>query len=254
MVSKCFPITYSEVAMSSDGQRAGHHARFRSLRLLRVLLFLGVGLAAVGFGFRYFRLASAQQEKIAQLESAIQGLKGAMNVDSARQYSIQKVIAIIDRFNFQMPSPQKYEIANEIYEMSMKYSNLEMDLICATITQETGKTWNPQSVSKAGAMGLMQIMPTTGMYVAQYESLPWTTPENILFDPIYNIRIGCRYLSSLIDFFNDTEGALAAYNGGERRASLWLRQDKAEGILWNETQNYYPSVLKLAAEYRLMNL
>jgi soluble lytic murein transglycosylase len=240
--------------MSIDGQNAGNQSKFRSLRLLRIFFALLIGLTAVGFGFRYYMLSAEQQTKIAQLESAMQSLKGAMQVDTARQYSIQKIIVIIDRFNAGMSSPDKYEIANEIYEMSLKYTNLNIDLICATITQESGKTWNPQVVSPAGALGLMQVMPATGMYVAQYETITWTSAENVLFNPIYNIRIGCRYLSSLIDFFDDTEAALAAYNGGERRASLWMKNDKADGILWDETQNYYPSVLKFAEEYRLMSL
>ncbi len=240
--------------MSTDGQNAGHDAKYRTLRLLSIVFSVAIGLTAVGFGFRYFSLASLQREKIEQLEGAIQSLKGAMNVDTARQYSIQKIIMIVDRFNPQMPSPEKYEIANEIYEMSLKYTNLDIDLICATITQESGKTWNPRSLSKAGAMGLMQVMPATGMYVAQYEMITWTSAEDVLYDPIYNIRIGSRYLSSLIGFFNDTEAALAAYNGGERRAALWIKSDKADGILWNETQNYFPSVLKFAEEYRQMSL
>lgn len=232
---------------------AGNSERFGTSRLLRMALFLSVTLAAAGFGFRYFALSSVQQEKIAQLERAIQNLKAAMHVDSARQYSIRKVISIIDRFNPEMPSPEKYEIANEINEMSMKYANLDIDLICATITQESGKTWDPQSLSPAGALGLMQVMPATGMYVAQSEAINWTTPEEVLFNPIYNIRIGCRYLSSLVNFYKDVEGALVAYNGGERRASLWMREDKAHGILGQETQSYFPSVLKLAEEYRMVS-
>jgi soluble lytic murein transglycosylase len=240
--------------MSIDGQNAGTQPKSRSLRLLRIFFALSIALTALGFGFRYYMLSAAQQTKIAQLESAIQGLKGAMQVDAARQYGIQKIIVIVDRFNPRMSSPEKYEIAKEIYEMSLKYTNLNIDLICATITQESGKTWNPQVVSPAGAMGLMQIMPATGMYVAQYESITWTSAEQVLFNPIYNIRIGCRYLSSLIDFFDDTEAALAAYNGGERRAALWMKNRKADGILWDETQNYYPSVLRFAEEYRMMNL
>lgn len=240
--------------MSIDGQNAGNQPMHRSLRLLRIFFALSIALTAIGFGFRYYMLSTAQQAKITQLENAIQSLKGAMQVDTARQYSIQKIIMIVDRFNPKMSSPEKYEIANEIYEMSLKYTNLDIDLICATITQESGKTWNPQVVSPAGALGLMQVMPATGMYVAQYESITWTSAEQVLFNPIYNIRIGCRYLSSLIDFFDDTEAALAAYNGGERRASLWVKKDKANGILWDETQNYYPSVLKFAEEYRMMSL
>lgn len=240
--------------MSIDGQNAGNQFKSRSLRLLRIFFALVIVSTVIGFGFRYYMLSSAQQAKISQLESAIQSLKGAMQVDTARQYGIQKIIVIIDRFNPGMSSPEKYEIANEIYGMSLKYTNLNIDLICATITQESGKSWNPEVVSPAGALGLMQVMPATGMYVAQYELITWTSAENVLFNPIYNIRIGCRYLSSLIDFFDDTEAALAAYNGGERRAAMWMKSDKADGILWNETQNYYPSVLKFAEEYRMMNM
>jgi soluble lytic murein transglycosylase-like protein len=72
-------------------------------------------------------------------------------------------------------------------------------------------------------------------------------------DPVYNIRIGCRHLSTLMGLFKDTEGALAAYNGGQHRASLWIREGKAGGILWDETQGYFPSVLKFAQEFRLKN-
>ncbi|MCI0618374.1 hypothetical protein L0244_35805, partial [bacterium] len=115
--------------MSIDGQNAGNQSKFRNLRLLRIFFTLSIGVIAVGFGFRYYMLSAEQQTKISQLESAMQSLKGAMQVDTARQYNIQKIIVIIDRFNSGMSSPEKYEIANEIYEMSLKYTNLNIDLI-----------------------------------------------------------------------------------------------------------------------------
>ncbi|MCG8607654.1 lytic transglycosylase domain-containing protein [bacterium] len=143
----------------------------------------------------------------------------------------------------------KSKIAAEIYRMSLKYPNLDIDLICATITHESGRTWNPKSTSPAGALGLMQIMPATGQWLAKYEGINWTKAKDILYDPIYNIRMGSRYLSALIETY-DLEGGLAAYNGGSKRVELWLAQNKAAGILWPETRTYVPHVLKIYKQYK----
>jgi soluble lytic murein transglycosylase len=156
--------------------------------------------------------------------------------DSVRVYSVQKIIAIINRFNPQMETNP----------------NLDIDIICAVITYGTSRTWNPEVVSGSGAMGLMQILPTTGMNVAQYEGIKWTSPEDILFNPIYNIRLGCRYLSSFIGEY-DLDGGLAAYNGGESRAAEWVRRGRPAGILTETTASFVVSVLKIYEEYRQMN-
>ncbi len=224
--------------------------RTRSIaKILGLFVFSSV---LIGFTFRFASITHDQRERIRELERSLQTLKAAINVDSVRQYNIQKVINIINRHNPDMPSDLKYQIANEIYEMSIKYANLDVDLICATITHESNHTWDPKIVSRAGAMGLMQIMPTTGMYVSQLEGIPWTTPEEVLFNPIYNIRIGSRYLSSMISIY-DVDGGLAAYNGGERIASLWIKNDRDDNVLWAETRKYIPSVLKLYEQYQNMN-
>jgi len=152
-----------------------------------------------------------------------------------------------------MPSGMKYEIADEIYNMSVKYTNLDVDLICATITHESGSTWEPEVVSEAGAMGLMQLMPALGLWIAHYEGITWTSPEEVLFNPIYNIRIGSRMLSTFINMY-DLEGGLAAYNGGEKRAAIWIANNKADGILWSETSNYIPYILKYYQQYKTLTL
>lgn len=198
-------------------------------------------------------LPPAKDIEIAELARAVQQLETAVRVDRVRHYRIQKITGIMNHYNRNMSSPEKYEIADAIYQASLKYTNLDIDLICATITHESARTWNPRVVSPPGAMGLMQVMPVTGKYVAQYEMIKWTSAEEVLFNPVYNIRIGCRHLSAMMELFKDTEAALAAYNGGQYRASLWMREGKAGGILWDETQNYFPSVLKFAGEFRLMN-
>lgn len=220
---------------------------------LQVTILLLVLITAFGFSYKYFT-KDETNEKMMRLERTLQDLRAALHSDSIREYNIQKIMAIMDNFNKTVPSDLKYEIANEIYQMSIKYDNLDVDLICATITHESALTWDPKVKSEAGAMGLMQIMPTTGMYVANYESITWTSPEDVLYNPIYNIRIGCRYLSSLIDYFDDVDAGLAAYNGGQKQAALWLASGKSDGILWAETQHYVPAIMKLYLQYQGLNI
>ncbi|MBN1997097.1 transglycosylase SLT domain-containing protein [candidate division KSB1 bacterium] len=212
------------------------------------VLLLAVTVVVIYGVFDKIRHQAEQEVKITQMERTILGLRSTINIDAKRQYQIQKITHIIDLYNVDMPAHKKYEIAEEIYSMNEKYSNLNVDLICATITHESAGTWDPEIVSPAGALGLMQVMPTTGMFVATFEDIMWTSAEEILFDPIYNIRIGCRYLSSLIASY-DVDGGLAAYNGGEHRAALWLGSGKAHGILAQETQEYVPAVTKLYSEF-----
>lgn len=187
--------------------------------------------------------------KVLELGKSVQAIAALAQFNNSYQNDEQKIITIMNRFNKEMPAAKKQAIANEILEMTLKYPNLDIDLICATITHESARSWNPKVVSKAGAMGLMQIMPRTGKWLAKSEGVEWTSTEAVLFDPIHNIRLGTRYLSKLIDTY-DLEGGLAAYNGGWKRAKKWLANDKADGILWAETRSYIPHVLKLYDKYR----
>ena len=99
----------------------------------------------------------------------------------------------------------------------------------------------------------MQIMPATGKWLSKYEGISWTGDKEVLFNPIFNIRLGTRYLSALIETY-DLEGGLAAYNGGHKRVKLWLANDKADGILWPETRDYIPFVLNLYDEFKSKSL
>jgi soluble lytic murein transglycosylase len=187
--------------------------------------------------------------ELEQLQLQAEQLKSFAKIDKNRKYNIDKVISVINRFNSAMPEEQKYQIASEISNVSLKYDNLDVDLICATITHESALSWDPAIVSNAGAMGLMQVMPSTGEFLAKIEGIDWTSSEEILFDPIVNIRLGSRYLSSLIELY-EIDGGLAAYNGGGKRAAMWVAQNRADGILYDETQKYVPAVLSLYDQFR----
>ena len=225
-------------------------SKYKTLFLVTLVFVFSISM--LGFTAKYLYMTRYDRQ-IQTLERSLMDLKAAMNIDAIRQFNIEKVMKIIDRQNKSMPSNLKYEIANEIYNMSIKYSNLSVDLISAVISQETGDTWDPGATSKAGALGLMQIMPTTGMFLASYEGINWTTPEDVLYNPISNIRLGCRHLSALIQTYG-VEGGIAAYNGGERKAAEWLASNKAKGILYKETANYVPAVLRYNNLYQKSQL
>lgn len=213
-------------------------------------MLVAVLVAAVGLGF--FKVYSSYKEnlsKIEELNDRLVRLRAAMNVDSIREYKMQKIMGIIEAHNSSLPSEKAYDIANEIYKMSLKYSNLDVDLICAVITHESARKWDPEITSEDGAMGLMQLMPVTCSYLAEAESLPVSSSKKAAFNPIYNIRMGCRLLSFLIDRYG-IKGGLAAYNGGERIAVIWLKNGKEDQYLWKETREYVPAVFNLYTKYQ----
>ena len=212
-----------------------------------VIVFLILALLQV---YLSYRKSSLRMEKLSQ---EVVDLRSAMNIDSVRQYKIQKIMKIIRSHNPSLSSDEVYSIASEIYEMSIKYTNIDVDLLCAVITHESAGKWDPQIVSKAGAMGLMQIMPVTGFFLSEYEGISWTSPEKIFFNPIYNIRLGARYLSMLIEKYG-LDGGLAAYNGGEKQAAVWLKNGKDDKYLCAETRGYIPAVHKLYDEYQAQGL
>ena len=214
---------------------------------LIVVVLLGMVLTRVYLAYRqnFVRMERLGRELV--------DLRSAMNIDSVRQYKIQKIMKITAYHNSELSSSEVYDIASEIYEMSLKYTNLNIDLICALITHESAGTWDPRVVSNAGAMGLMQIMPVTGFFLASYEGISWTSPEEVVFNPIYNIRMGSRFLSMLVEQYG-LDGGLAAYNGGEKQAALWLKNGKDDKFLWSETRGYIPAVQRLYDAYQTQGM
>lgn len=232
--------------MDKKGPGADHSFR-AILKLLLVLLFIVI----IGGGARFF-INRSSEKKLAELQGLVSEMESSINVDSIRQYKIQKIIAIIELYNTKMSRHQKYEIAEIIVDVTKNFHNISADMICAMITLETGATWDPHYVSPYGNMGLMQLLPVTAMFVAERERINWTSPEQVLLNPVYNIRIGARYLSALIDVF-DVDGGLLAYHEGPRQAAM-LKNQVHFSTISQDSRDYIDTIQKLMQEYQHISL
>ena len=79
------------------------------------------------------------------------------------------------------------------------------------------------AVSNKDAMGLMQILPSTGEWMANKVGVRWDGPQT-LFDPITNTRLGVAYLRELADRYGSLQTALSAYNWGPGRIDERIRR------------------------------
>jgi len=98
---------------------------------------------------------------------------------------------------------------------------LDPVLVMALIHVES--RFNNFAVSPVGALGLMQILPSTGEELAAELGVAWRGPQT-LFDPIANVRLGVAYLRQLSQRYEDLTTALAAYNWGPGRIDRRIRR------------------------------
>jgi len=138
--------------------------------------------------------------------------------------------------------PIKYR--GEILSAAKEF-DIEPDLIAAIIRAESG--FKSDAISPRGAVGLMQLLPSTARWISKAEN-----PD--LTDPQTNIRLGTMYLRYLLDRFDDLKTALIAYNAGPGKTAAWLKE-KGVAALDNspypETNAYVKRVLGSRWIYRI---
>ncbi len=145
--------------------------------------------------------------------------------------------------------------------MALRHTaGVEPGLVLSLIRQES--TFNTNTISSAGARGLMQLMPATARLVAQKLKLQHTDAR-LITDTDYNIQLGTSYIRELIDGYGGSYMlAIAAYNAGSGRVASWLSKygdprghgvdplDWMEAIPIAETRNYVQRVLEALQVYR----
>ena len=154
-------------------------------------------------------------------------------------------------FAWEMAYPLGYQSLVESYAGTYA---IDPYLLYALIREESH--FNARAVSVAGARGLMQVMPSTGEYIAANMGEPYSVES--LLDPEKSIRFGSWYLKKLLDKFDGNAVlALAGYNGGPGAAARWqdrfsgLEEDEfVESIPYKETRGYVKKVLRSYAVYQ----
>lgn len=147
-------------------------------------------------------------------------------VKQSPQVSLNQALIEATAGQANLQPASKSQIMNVVSQISKKY-DVDENLVKALIKQESG--FNPKAKSKAGAMGLMQLMPSTA------KNLGVKDPYNM----VQNVEGGVKYLKSMLNKYNgNVILALAAYNAGPGAV------DKYQGIPpYKETQNYVRSIL-----------
>ncbi len=134
-----------------------------------------------------------------------------------------------------------------------KQFNLEPELVASVINAESG--FDKGAVSSKGAVGLMQLMPKTAVFVG--DMLGENVDTKSLTQSDTNIKLGCCYLEYLKEKFEDEKVVLASYNAGEGVVSRWLADKRfsPDGktlteIPYKETREYIKKVQQGKSIYK----
>lgn len=138
---------------------------------------------------------------------------------------------------------------------------VEPHIAYAIARQESG--FNPRAISSANALGLMQVTPAAGKYIAKKNGIAFDQ-RRLLNDPVYNVQMGAAELGDVIETYRGSYIlAFAAYNAGRGRVREWIgrygdpRDPKVDPVDWveripfSETRNYVQRVMENMQIYRV---
>lgn len=146
--------------------------------------------------------------------------------------------------------PRKY---SNIVSYEARENNLEEALVYAVIKAESN--FDPEAVSRVGAVGLMQLMPSTYDWLLMRDGYPDLTAEDMA-RPEINIRYGCHYLEFLSERYSAVKTIAAAYNAGHGAVDGWLKDPNysddginLKNIPYGETAAYAEKVADFYEKY-----
>lgn len=155
-------------------------------------------------------------------------------------------LALLNYKSFlQIVYPLQYK--DFVFKYSRQY---DVDPYLVEAVMRTESKFRSTAQSSSGAMGIMQIMPETGTWIAKKMGLKGFHPDQ-LYDPETNIKMGCWYLADLERLFKGNHIlVVAAYNGGRGNVQGWIRENKwtgehatVEQIPFKETREYVRKVI-----------
>ncbi|WP_295801975.1 transglycosylase SLT domain-containing protein [uncultured Microbulbifer sp.] len=170
--------------------------------------------------------------------------------------SIQSILAADYLDDLELRFPLAFsDIVAKVSGRMGKKTALDSNLVFAIARQESH--FSHDAKSGAGAMGLMQLLPSTASATARKAGVRYRRSWDLL-NPNTNISLGAYYLNSLLNRFDNNRFlAAAAYNAGPTRVSRWLKDTAnklpfdvwIETIPYRETRNYVQNVLSYSVIY-----
>ena len=152
-----------------------------------------------------------------------------MNLQEAEIYYF------IMRLSDSIDAPNARKLAKLIVEECGNYDKLDPYLVLAVIQVES--EFSPKALSKKGAIGLMQVMPGTGEFMAKEMGIDYNGRKS-LYDPFINVKLGIHYLSLLTERYDSTERALDAYNFGPANFEKTQNSDKTRSVYVKKVLNF----------------
>ena len=251
-----------------EKQSSADNANTDKLQFLKGFFEFGAGQ----FAFKYLKMMEKDMT-----EDELRDIAAILNEAGQYQQSIRLVSLYADKKTFQAKRqdlellyPRPYK---NLVEQYAKETGIETAVLFGLIHTESAFETN--AVSRAGAVGLTQLIPSTAQETAsrllRAGGPDYFTDEKIdLHDPEKNIHIGAFYLAYLNELTGDPLLALLSYNGGINRIRRWYAESARpsstvngsssqknmpvdlflETVEFPETKNYGRKVLAAAAMYR----
>jgi soluble lytic murein transglycosylase len=186
--------------------------------------FRWVAIASMGINLLLLQAMDKQSADLAELayeSETYTGTIAALEADAEAARVELAVLNVLDSHRMRVTPQVRREIAATILQASGRY-DLRPELILAVMFTES--SFNPSAESEVGAVGLMQLMPTTATQIAQELEMEWRGRQ-LLTDPESNILMGSFYLRKMLHRFDDLNVALAAYNVGPNRLQTIMTEE-----------------------------
>ncbi|HKX00782.1 MAG TPA: transglycosylase SLT domain-containing protein [Bryobacteraceae bacterium] len=225
------------------------------VRIERARLLLSAGLQDLAEGELRFGARNDGQPQLLAMELARTAGSPYMSLHYMKSFAPDYLATPIDRMPrrfWELLFPLPYQ--NDLVR-NARLQNLDPYMVAALIRQES--EFNPGAISHKSAYGLTQIMPATGRQLARRDGVR-RFRSSMLFRPSTNLKLGSRYLRSMLDQWGGKwEQTLASYNAGKNRVLEWSGWDSfqepaefVETIPFTETRDYVQAVLRNAAIYK----
>ncbi len=196
-----------------------------------IRIFLSIALA-IGFSLKVSGSTQIYLNDMTPYHSAVAALEDRLfakffkkrNQENLRheQRIKERILKIASKYRTGLNPEVLRKISNQIMLESRKYGYDPLFLTALIVTESS---FNNNARSRKGALGLMQIVPTTGYAIAKEANLEWRGKKT-LFDPGSNILLGTYYLDKLVRHFGDLNLALEAYNHGPSQLKKYLRKGR----------------------------